>query len=167
MKESLVSLNHEFVIVDNDIDKSSWNKISSDFCKNKKNFEYVAIYDDYIQYFSDFFNFFTLYNLARDENIQGLCYYGVTKIPFEALDSVLEMLELILRIFEFAPDEINLTNNYVCVFAHNPDFIGNHKKGYCKRLKISKDKFCKKLKDVIKLFSKAKTEKRCIIHIGI
>ena len=114
-----------------------------------------------------FFNFFTLYNLARDENIQGLCYYGVTKIPFEALDSVLEMLELILRIFEFAPDEINLTNNYVCVFAHNPDFIGNHKKGYCKRLKISKDKFCKKLKDVIKLFSKAKTEKRCIIHIGI
>ena len=55
MKESLVSLNHEFVIVDNDIDKSNWNKISSDFYKNKKNFEYVAIYDDYIQYFSDFF----------------------------------------------------------------------------------------------------------------
>ncbi len=159
-----MSLNHEFIIVDRD---SNWEKLHSEFYKNKENFEYVSVYDDYIQYFGDYFNFFTLYNPARDEEVQGLCYYGVTRIPFEVLDSVKKMLEHILGIFEFAPDEMNLTGNYVCGFAEKADFTGNYEKGYFERLKISKEKFCKKLKDVILLFSKAQNENKCIMHFGI
>lgn len=83
-----MSLNHEFVIVDNE---SNWKKLHSEFYKNKKNFEYVAINDDYIQYFDDYFNFFTLYNPARNEEVQGLCCYGVTKIPSSFLESVINI----------------------------------------------------------------------------
>ena len=163
-EESIVSLDHEFIIVDKE---SNWEKLHSEFYKNKKNFEYVAIHDDYIQYFEDYFNFFTLYNPARNEEVKGLCYYGITKIPLDALESVIKMLKHILGIFEFAPDELNLTGNYVCGFAEKPNFTGNYEKGYFERLKISKEKFCNKLKDVIMLFSKAKNENKCIIHFGI
>lgn len=159
-----MSLNHEFVIVDN---KSDWKQQSSEFYKNKKIFEYATVQDDYIQYFGDFFKFFTLYNPSRNENVKGLCYYGVTIIPLNTLESVLKMLEHILGIFEFAPDEIILKGNYVCGFADKPDFTGNYEKGYFETLKINKEKFCKKLNDIILLFSKAKTEKKCIMHLGI
>ena len=40
------------------------------------------------------------------------------------------MLKYILGIFEFAPDEMNLTGNYVCGFSEKPDFTGNYEKGY-------------------------------------
>jgi len=163
-KESNVSLDHEFIIADKD---SNWQNLSSEFYKNKKKYEYVAIHDDYIGYFDDYFNFFTLYNPALNEEVHGLCYYGVTKIPFEVLESVIIMLKHILGIFEFAPDEINLKGNYVCGFAEKPDFTGNYENGYFERLKISKEKFCKKLKDIIILFSKAKDENKCIMHFGI
>lgn len=162
--KSIMSLNHEFVILDNE---SNWEKQSSEFYKNKKEFEYVAIHDDYIQYFSDFLKFFTLYNPARNENVQGLCYYGVTIIPSDVLQSILKMLEHFLEIFESAPDEISLTGNYVCGFADKPDFTGNYEKGYFETLKISKEKFCKKLNEIILLFSEARTEKKCIMHLGI
>ena len=118
-------------------------------------------------YFDDYFNFFTLYNPALNEEVHGLCYYGVTKIPFEVLESVIITLKHILGIFEFASDEINLKGNYVCGFAEKPDFTGNYENGYFERLKISKEKFCKKLKDIIILFSKAKDENKCIMHFGI
>ena len=61
-----MGLNHEFVIVDN---KSDWKQQSSEFYKNKKIFEYATVQDDYIQYFGDFFKFFTLYNPSRNENV--------------------------------------------------------------------------------------------------
>lgn len=159
-----MSLDHEFIIADED---SNWKNLSSEFYKNKKNFEYVAIHDDYIGYFDDYFNFFTLYNPALNEEVQGLCCYGVTKIPFETLESVIKMLKHILGIFEFAPDEINLKGNYVCRFAEKPGFTGNYEEGYFERLKISKEKFYKKLNDIIILFSKAKDENKCIMHFGI
>ncbi len=145
-----MSLNHEFIIVD---DETNWKELSSEFYINKNNFEYVAISDNYIQYFTDFFRFFTLYNPTRNENVQGLCYYGITKIPFDSLESVLKMLEHILGIFELAPDEIKLTRN-----CNKESF---------ESLKISKNKFCKKTNDIISLFSKAKNTKKSIMHFGI
>ena len=40
-------------------------------------------------------------------------------------------------------------------------------KGYYETLTISKEKMCGKIHDLINLFSKAKNEKKCIMHCGV
>lgn len=161
-----MSLNHEFVIVD-DLNKSNWTNLTSDFFENKDTFEYVSVHDDYISYFADFISFFTMHNPCKNDDVEGLCYYGVTKIPNEKLSDIIKFLEHLLGIFTFAPDEIHLKGEYITEYSETPNAAGYYEDGHYEMLKISKEKMLKKLQSLINLFTKAKVEDKCIMHCGI
>lgn len=161
-----MSLDHEFVIVD-DIDKACWYNLSSDFYDNKSKYEYVSVHDDYISYFADFIGFFTMHNPCKNEDVEGLCYWGLTKIPNEKLCDVIKFLEHLLGIFSFAPDEIHLKGAYITEYSETPNVAGYYENGHYEMLKISKEKMLKKLQSLIDLFTKAKVEGKCIMHCGI
>ncbi len=161
-----MSLNHEFVIVD-DIIKSNWNNLTSDFYANKANYDFVSIHDDFLRYFGDYFSFFKLYNPCKDETISNICFCGVTKIPHEVLGDAIKILENFYGIFSLAPDEIKLTGDFVFEHLDMPNSAGYYEKGHYETLTISKEKMCGKIHDLINLFSKAKNEKKCIMHCGV
>ena len=161
-----MSLNHEFVIVD-DITKSNWYDLSSDFFENKAKYDYVSIHDDFVHYFSDYTRFLKLYNPCKDEIVSNLCFYGLTKIPYEVLGDAVKILEHLLGIFTLAPDEIKLTGNFVFEDLDTSDSAEYSAKGHYETLTTSKDKMCRKIQDLINLFSKARNEKKCIMHFGV
>ena len=161
-----MSLEHNFVIAG---ESDDWMHVSSQFFDNPGAFEHVNVHDDYISYFGDFIQFFDFVNPCRKNEIHnGLCYYGVTLIQNERLDSAIKLLEHFLGIFQLAPENISLTGNYVIEESETPDPVsGFYEKGHFEMLKTTKEKIVKKLEELIALFSKAKQENKCIFHFGI
>lgn len=154
-----MSMNHEFVIVDENLCKENYDNFTSDFFSDKSKFRYVSIHDSFVRYFSDYTRFIECYNPCCDEKVYGLCLLGITKIPFEKLESVIEILNCIHRIFSFSQENIKLKGEYV--------FENTDKDGDYERIEIKKEKFLHKLEKLIDLFKLAKREEKCIMHCGL
>lgn len=155
-----MGLDHDFFIVD-DVDKSSWSRLSSEFLDDRRKFEHVSVYDGYLSYFGDYTRFLPLWNPCRDEPCEGLCMCGITKIPNGSLAPAIEILGHLLGIFSLAPDEVRLRGGFVM------EDEGEGWEGHYEMLRTSRDKICGKLRALIDLFSKAKAENKCIMHCGI
>lgn len=157
-----MGLDHDFFIVD-DVDKSSWLRLSSEFLADRRKFDSVSVHDDFVSYFGDFICFLPLWNPCLDKPCDGLCMCGITKIPKEALPPAAGILEHLLGIFSLAPSEVRLTGDFV---MDDPAADGSWT-GHYERLAAGRDEICGKLRELIDLFSKAISENKCIMHCGI
>ncbi|GHU21709.1 hypothetical protein FACS1894164_02620 [Spirochaetia bacterium] len=158
-----MSLEHEIIcrdniaLIDTEWENVSYRPLAINDIEIQES-KYLEIHDDIIHWYYDFFMWINMYNPSRKENTKGFCYWGVTIIKDKNLIKLEEILELLVKLFDNAPEKIILTGSF------NPSVDGN---GYYNKIKCKKEKLIKQLEKFKLLTHRAIEKNGYILHLGI
>lgn len=149
-------LNHVFLVIEK---KSNIRVGYSELTKA----DHVTIHDDSLRYFADSISWVSTYNPIKEEETNGLCWYGYTVITSENVEKLRSIISGWLLIFSEAPDIVELKGSWGWTEGDSPD------SGSYEKLFFSKTELVEKLSKLVSYCDavRASGGSQCLLHIGI
>jgi hypothetical protein len=123
--------------------------------------EPAVFHDDFLRYFYDTILWVDAVNPCRkNEDIKGICWWGVTLIPFESIGKAMRIFRSWSLLLQESPDEIVLTGGWV----DDEGESGQYEKLSFDKVSIHKQ--LDKLISICEIISQSNGE-LCLIHHGV